>query len=423
MDQERYVRNCFQEYDHSELLEDADHLIPKYQDYFITQIGIMFTHWQEKYTFEKNDTSVYTGAGGAALLYLKLCEANLDYKLKIDNDVLLKSSKNITKLCLKYMKANRYSFLCGTSGTLTIKCLLNSLLGRDYKPYLTEIANIANTVCQNVNLPDEVLYGRSGVLFCLLLLRSKLNDSIEIISDQVIQSLVNGILKSGQETSRRERSSIPLVFYWHEKAYIGAAHGYAGILHCLLQARHYMTEEQTNRLVKPTVDFVQQLQFAQTGNFPSSLSNEDDRLVHWCHGSPGVIHLLILAYQVFGDTKYLNAAVKSANDIWTRGLLKKGTYKRFELAKLYFSFLPGFGICHGVAGNGYAFLRLFQLTHDQKYLYRAIKFGEWCCGDGQSYVSRIADRPYSLFEGLAGTVFYLTDLLNPKDAKFPAFQI
>lgn len=50
-------------------------------------------------------------------------------------------------------------------------------------------------------------------------------------------------------------------------------------------------------LVKPSIDYVRHKKF-RSGNYPSSLSNETDRLVHWCHGAPGVIHMLMQAYKV-----------------------------------------------------------------------------------------------------------------------------
>lgn len=34
----------------------------------------------------------------------------------------------------------------------------------------------------------------------------------------------------------------------------------------------------------------------------------EEELVHWCHGSPGVIHLLIQAIVVFGDEYYLHVS-------------------------------------------------------------------------------------------------------------------
>lgn len=59
---------------------------------------------------------------------------------------------------------------------------------------------------------------------------------------------------------------------------------------------------------------------------------------------------------MFREEKYLKDAVECSDVIWQRGLLRKG-----------------YGLCHGTAGNGYAFLSLYHLTQDRKYLYRACK--------------------------------------------------
>lgn len=84
--------------------------------------------------------------------------------------------------------------------------------------------------------------------------------------------------------------------------------------------------------------------------------------------------------------------------------------------------LLGYGLCHGPSGNAYAFLRMHQLTGDQKYLHRAVIFAHWCCDYG-NHGNRTPDAPFSLFEGLAGTLYFLLDILRPLDAKFPAFQL
>ncbi len=77
------------------------------------------------------------------------------------------------------------------------------------------------------------------------------------------------------------------------------------------------------------------------------------RLVHWCHGAPGVGHLLLLAHSVFGDQKYLSQAAAAADVVWRRGLVRKG-----------------YGLCHGPAGNAYLFLHLHQvlLQWEQKMI-------------------------------------------------------
>ena len=66
----------------------------------------------------------------------------------------------------------------------------------------------------------------------------------------------------------------------------------------------------------------------------------------------------LFSCKVFGKEKYLDAALKCGEVVWSHGLLKKG-----------------YGICHGVAGNAYTFLSLFKQTGDQKYLHQAIKVG------------------------------------------------
>lgn len=56
-------------------------------------------------------------------------------------------------------------------------------------------------------------------------------------------------------------------------------------------------QETLAEMVKPSIDYVRHKRF-RSGNYPSSLSNETDRLVHWCHGASGVIHMLLQAYKV-----------------------------------------------------------------------------------------------------------------------------
>lgn len=132
----------------------------------------------------------------------------------------------------------------------------------------------------------------------------------------------------------------------------------------------------------------------------------DKRLVHWCHGAPGSIYCFMAAYRIFGEEKYLMACERAADIIWRKGLLKKGP-----------------GLCHGVAGNGYAFLVLYRLTANPKYLYRAMQFAyylEWT--EFAEYVCQ-PDRPWSLYEGLAGTVCFLIDLIHNENAAFPFMDI
>lgn len=160
-----------------------------------------------------------------------------------------------------------------------------------------------------------------------------------------------------------------------------------------------------------------QLQFCEfcfSGNFPSAMDelthtvprNSTKELVHWCHGAGGVIFMLAKAYLQWKDPRYLEACVKCADLIWHRGLLVKGP-----------------GICHGIGGGGLAFLLLYRLTNDTKYLYRAAKFADFLTTGQFKMDARTPDSPFSLFEGLAGTVCFIVDLIEPAQSEYPLIPV
>lgn len=63
-----------------------------------------------------------------------------------------------------------------------------------------------------------------------------------------------------------------------------------------VQAKDYMAESELNNLVRPTIDYLQGIHFP-SDNFPSSLGNNSDKLVQWCHGAPGIVFLFAQAYK------------------------------------------------------------------------------------------------------------------------------
>lgn len=84
------------------------------------------------------------------------------------------------------------------------------------------------------------------------------------------------------------------MYEWHGKKYWGAAHGLAGIMHVLMHTELKLDEKDD---VKNTLLYMIRNRYP-TGNYPSSEGSESDRLVHWCHGAPGVALTLAKAYQV-----------------------------------------------------------------------------------------------------------------------------
>lgn len=101
------------------------------------------------------------------------------------------------------------------------------------------------------------------------------------------------IIRDGRRLSNKGRC--PLMYEWHRKKYWGAAHGLTGIMHVLMDMNLKSDEIED---VKGTLNYMIQNRFPG-GNYPSSEGSTDDRLVHWCHGAPGVSLTMAKAYEVW----------------------------------------------------------------------------------------------------------------------------
>lgn len=400
---DRGFKNKFPDYiEGTELLRDDQHLLPNIENEIFSNINKLLNYFESEFKSytDVRDFSVYTGTAGIALLYYHLSKVFLDRK-----NEFIEKALELLGGALKRIKQRDVTFLCGEVGPLALAAVLYSEIGQEgesrkrlqmLKEKLSYVTNL------QTDLPDEILYGRSGFLYALNFVGHHLKNQT-IITDQDFRNVSEAIIKSGQLTYQKEKGNVPpLMYYWYGEAYVGAAHGFAGIYYLLLKNKHVLSEKEINELIKPSIDFLLSIQY-RSGNFPACLGPDTDTLIHWCHGAPGLIYTMIEAYNTFGDEKYFIAAKRCADVIWDRGLLIKG-----------------YGICHGVAGNAYAFLAMYQLTQNKLYLYRAIKFAEWCFNYGK-HGCRPPDTPFSLFEGLAGTIYFLADILNPKKSAFPSF--
>lgn len=289
-----------------------------------------------------SDVSVYTGTSGYSLLYYFLFK-------RTGRQQYLQKCHKYAALSIKKRASGRVTFLCGDAGPLVVSALAHCAAD-DMTSAMACINRLLSllplVIDHNSRMADELLYGRTGFLFALNLLRQEIPAASESITDDVIRQVLTAIIDSGQRTaSQCGTTEAPLFFYWHDSAYVGAAHGFCGIIYHLLLNDRLLRKQELETLIKPTLDFLLSLRFP-SGNIRSSCGKDADRLVHWCHGAPGFVYTLVQGYRVFGDQKYLDAALLSGDVIWNRGLLKKG-----------------YGLCHGVAGNAYAFLSLFSVLH------------------------------------------------------------
>jgi Lanthionine synthetase C-like protein len=168
--------------------------------------------------------------------------------------------------------------------------------------------------------------------------------------------------------------------------YLGPAHGYAGNMRAL-----------ANRGEVPALADLSPYVLREEGlaNWrPREESRPDEIRVQWCHGAPGMIATL-------GDLLDLDLALAGGELTWRAGPLAKGP-----------------GLCHGTAGNAYAFLVLHHRTGDELWLDRAREFALHAIGQVERARAAVGRGRYSLFTGDIGVALFLRHLLDGED-RFP----
>src|SRR4051794_31487640 len=196
--------------------------------------------------------------------------------------------------------------------------------------------------------------------------------------------------------------------FWTQRVYgstgehIGPAHGMAGIVAAL--ARRLPPNEIAPRATQALAATA--VRDGPHANWPAML---DEGLVHrtgtirtqWCHGAPGVVASLASLPR----EDELDALLLAGGELtWAAGPLRKGA-----------------NLCHGTAGNGYAFLKLFARTGDELWLERARRFAMHAMGQVAAARRDYAQGRHSLWTGDVGTAIYLDHCLTG-DAEMPGLD-
>ena len=181
------------------------------------------------------------------------------------------------------------------------------------------------------------------------------------------------------------------------------------LLECLFKSLEYAIDLQSSE-----------------GSFPSIVQVPEDCCSNaFCHGAPGFVTPICLAlenpfFPTQKSQKFRKALKLAVKCVWKKGL-----------------HLKGWGLCHGVSGNGYALLRASRLKavgilseEERGRFYRmSLSFGltkvlnqEFVeasknFDDGRRNVVGMSDFPLSLMLGTAGDLVYYIDILESSNAK------
>lgn len=207
--------------------------------------------------------------------------------------------------------------------------------------------------------------------------------------------------------------------YGKEEEILGAGHGLAGVVAMLARRPELLPHD---RLLPGALAAIAATALREDGlaNWPPALQ---EGLVHrtgtirtqWCHGAPGIVTSLATLAPC-ADTRQGTRPSGPALPELDELLLEGGalTWEAGPLRK-------GAGLCHGTAGNGFALLKLFARTGDERWLERARRFGMHAAAQVAAGRVRHGSGRHTLWTGDLGTAIFLCRCLDGR-AELPALE-
>jgi Lanthionine synthetase C-like protein len=197
--------------------------------------------------------------------------------------------------------------------------------------------------------------------------------------------------------ARDEEGLWPTRLYGRDYRGITPPHGLVGNVGALLDGGPLLDEATRETLRRDTVAAVGRAAVIEDGlanwaqPYGSELEREDGEIrLQWCAGAPGIV----IATAAYLDEELLLAGAELG---WRAGphTMEKGP-----------------SICHGTSGNGFAFLKVFERTGDERWLERARRFAVHAL----EQVERRGRGRYALWTGDLGVALYADACLEGRAA-------
>ncbi len=345
-------------------------------------------------------SSIYLGAMGTlwAMNHLR------DYilrKIPFDNHNLAEA------ICEKYFHAEAVifadyadangvipSYWLGESGILLVKSKLQT--DKSEEIWEKQFSLIKNNI-KNPTL--EPLWGGTGSVIPVLF---KLEEEK---SESWTNLFIDHCQFMKDEIAHSDKYNCPIWIqdlYGQKRMLTGAGHGFVGNMYPFIRGRKFLPDDLSEWVLSSTVETVIKTASIEGNccNWLSSLEKTTEGrppfLVQWCHGAPGVI-ISLNNIPVGYSREFDDLLIKAGETIWEAGPLTKNA-----------------GLCHGTDGNGYAFLKLYTRTGNDKWLERARKFA--------MHAIEQTSGSYSLWEGDLGLACFLHACIS-EDDRFPLLDV
>jgi hypothetical protein len=272
------------------------------------------------------------------------------------------------------------------------------------RPSESGAAAIAAIIAANEDHPArELMWGAPGTLLAALFLHEREGGERW---GTLVQRGARTLLGQLAWSDEYGCATWPQSLYGRTGRYLDAVHGFVATASVLLRARALLAPAEQAHCVEVIASTVRRTAILEDGgaNWPTELGEDPrrwKRLMQFCHGAPGFVVCLARLPGKVAD----GLLVAAGEAIGRAGPLRKGP-----------------NLCHGTAGNGYAFLVLHARTGEARWLDRARAFAMHAIAQRDSETAIVGRPRYSLWMGDIGLALYLRDCLRAR-AEFPTLDV
>jgi lantibiotic modifying enzyme len=336
--------------------------------------------------------SLYAGAAGViwaldAVRRRGYAETRIDLAAAAARALELWRAEGEVGSSVKLPSPPESSLLSGESGILLVAWRL------------TGEAELADALLERVraniaNEADELMWGSPGTLLAAQAMHEWTGEERWV---QAWHESAEALL------ARRDEDCLwTQRLYGQTNRYLGPVHGLVGNVHALLQR----PGERNEALERETASVLRDEAVVEEGlaTWPALAGGDlvpgDGQIrLQWCHGAPG----MVATAAPYLDEELL---LTGAELTWQAGA--HGEEK-------------GPGLCHGTAGNGYALLKAFARTGDERWLERARRFAVHALVQVERNRAEQGRGRFSLFTGDVGVALFAAGCRDA-DSRFPVLD-
>lgn len=291
------------------------------------------------------------------------------------------------------------AYLAGETGLLLVE---NKIIPSQFvEDYLFE------QIQKNATSPTfEVMWGSPGTMLVALFLHEQTKDQKwKTLFQESFDILWENWIYDEETGTHFWTQSL----YGHKMNFLGPVHGFIGNTFVMLKGIDLIEDQEKKKIICERVaTVIKKSALEEDGlvNWPSEITGRGANhfLVQWCHGAAGFVTSLHPHFPKDFDQEVERLLLAAGELIWKAGPLAKGA-----------------SLCHGTAGNGYAFLKLYDRTQDPLWLDRAKAFAMHSIEQSKAQYKKYGRGRYSLWLGDVGVATYLQACLTGNSA-FPSMD-